>query len=327
MREKWVDNLKGILIILVVIGHILPPPYNVLSTPASYIFAFHMPAFFIISGYLAKPGKYSLGASIWGKAKRILGPYFFYMFLIAAPKVITAYMKNHHPVMLKKNITTFIYGGQGLNFFDCGAVWFLTCLFVSFVFCFIIEKLPKTWMKAVVYIAFWAFAHYQSKYMRLDPTFWLWDVGIIGCVYLAIGYYFKKYIFNKWVLVGSLVSVVGFLVLRATDVVPYFRNFGIELWSHTYRYPILDFVFPCGVFVILANLVKLIPDGIVSKILSELGKYSLAIMAMHQLVMRILREDFKLFNLWILTFIATLIPYLVVRFIWSKIPGIRRISY
>jgi len=43
MREKWLDYTKGILIILVVLGHILPPPYAVLSTPASYIFLFHIP--------------------------------------------------------------------------------------------------------------------------------------------------------------------------------------------------------------------------------------------------------------------------------------------
>lgn len=329
MRERWIDNTKGILIILVVLGHILPPPYAVLSTPASYIFLFHMPAFFIISGYLANPGKRTLLENIWGKTKRVLGPYFFYLILIAGTQVLIAYIKVPKINYLQKNLTRFFKGGQDLNYFYCGALWFLTCSFFIYIFFYLIEKLPKVWMRAVAYVGCWALAHYHSHTIRpwQQPTFWLWDVAIIGVVYLAIGRYFKKYIFDKRVVIGSVVCVVGFFVIRALDLVPAWRNFGIELWSHTYKYPVLDFVLPCGIFVILANLVNLIPEGKVSTVLSELGKYSLAIMSMHQMVMHIMMDEMKIRNVLIVTIVATLIPYLIVRFIWAKIPGIKKISF
>jgi len=159
MREKWLDYTKGILIILVVLGHILPPPYAVLSTPASYIFLFHMPAFFMISGYLANPGKRTFLQNIWGKTKRILGPYFFYLFLIAGPQLIQAGMKASMWHFFKKPLIRFIKGGQDLNSFYCGALWFLTCSFFIYVFFYIIELLPKTWMKAIAYVAMWILAH------------------------------------------------------------------------------------------------------------------------------------------------------------------------
>lgn len=325
-REKWIDYLKGVLIILVVLGHILPPPYAVLVTPASYIFLFHMPAFFIISGYLVKTDK-PLLSSIWGKTKRILGPYFFYLFLIAGTQVLMAYIKNPRMIYFKKNFTKFIMGGQDLNYFTCGALWFLTCSFFIYVFFFVIEKLPKVWMRGIAYLVMWGIAHYQSLCMESKATFWLWDVAIIGCVYLAIGKYFKKYIFDKRVLIGAIVCVAGVLGVHALHIIPYLDNFGIELWSHTYRYPVLDFIIPCGIFVILANLTKLIPEGKVSGILADLGKYSLAIMAMHQMVIKLMIEKCNITNVFLLTIIATVIPYLIVKFIWAKIPGIRRISY
>ena len=327
MREKWIDNTKGILIVLVVLGHILPPPYAVLSTPASYIFLFHMPAFFIISGYLANPGKRTLAENIWNKTKRILGPYFFYLFLIAGTQVLIAYIKNPRMNYLKKNLRRFIMGGQDLNYFYCGALWFLTCSFFIYIFFYLIEKLPWKWMRIAAYLLLWGIAHFQSITMESKATFWLWDVAIIGVVYLAIGYNLKKYIFDKRVLIGSVICVAAFFIIKAFDVIPYLRNFGIELWSHTYRYPILDFLLPCGIFVILVNLIKLIPEGRISTFLSELGKYSLAIMAMHQMTMHLLIDEMKFTGVFLLTVISTLVPYLIVKFVWSRIPGIKRISY
>lgn len=47
-REQWADILKGIGAILVVIGHLVLYEGNA----KVYIYSFHMPLFFFISGYL-----------------------------------------------------------------------------------------------------------------------------------------------------------------------------------------------------------------------------------------------------------------------------------
>lgn len=56
-RIYWADNLKGLLIILVVFGHVITNYTSVDEVPfwgrvCDAIYAFHMPAFFIVSGYL-----------------------------------------------------------------------------------------------------------------------------------------------------------------------------------------------------------------------------------------------------------------------------------
>lgn len=49
-RIEWIDIAKGIAILAVVVGHTLGP-YNG-QFFGSLIFAFHMPIFFMLSGYL-----------------------------------------------------------------------------------------------------------------------------------------------------------------------------------------------------------------------------------------------------------------------------------
>lgn len=49
-RENWIDWSKAILIWLMVLGHA-----GLSGMPREFVYAFHMPAFFIISGYLYKP--------------------------------------------------------------------------------------------------------------------------------------------------------------------------------------------------------------------------------------------------------------------------------
>lgn len=49
-RIAWIDIAKGITIILVIIGHVVPFD----SATRNVIFSFHMPLFFILSGYTNK---------------------------------------------------------------------------------------------------------------------------------------------------------------------------------------------------------------------------------------------------------------------------------
>lgn len=47
-RIDWIDTAKGLCMILVIVGHTLP--YGNLMR--NFIFSFHMPAFFFLTGYI-----------------------------------------------------------------------------------------------------------------------------------------------------------------------------------------------------------------------------------------------------------------------------------
>lgn len=53
-RIKWIDFVKGFLILTVMLGYTLGCP-NIIKV---YIYSFHMPLFFILSGYTLSIEKY-----------------------------------------------------------------------------------------------------------------------------------------------------------------------------------------------------------------------------------------------------------------------------
>ena len=73
-RLYYLDNLKGLLIILVILGHAiqftLPDYENVFAF--RLIYSFHMPLFFFISGYLAVRKEDSAQKMIQKKARALL---------------------------------------------------------------------------------------------------------------------------------------------------------------------------------------------------------------------------------------------------------------
>lgn len=97
-REMWCDIFKALLIISVVVGHSWIPYTEI-------IFWFHMPLFFVISGYTLKyrfPAKNHIKDWIKRKTKRFMIPYFFWFFVSCA---------------LESNLTTkrllgVIWGGE-----------------------------------------------------------------------------------------------------------------------------------------------------------------------------------------------------------------------
>jgi len=74
-RLVEIDVLKGLLIVLVVVGHsyyVLDPlGHAVLDRWENWIYLFHMPAFFIIGGIFYK-GQYGTLEFIRRKSKRLL---------------------------------------------------------------------------------------------------------------------------------------------------------------------------------------------------------------------------------------------------------------
>lgn len=80
-RVVWIDWAKAILIYLMVVGHCFPVAWE-----NQLIYAFHMPAFFIISGYLYHPHHW------WKTLKSFLVPIFFFsvvnFVIYAVPKLV-----------------------------------------------------------------------------------------------------------------------------------------------------------------------------------------------------------------------------------------------
>lgn len=81
-RIDYLDIAKGIGIILVYIGHChIGERTQTLSNVIYWIYSFHMPFFFFVSGMLFSPKKKEFRNFIWNKSVSLLIPYSFFSIL------------------------------------------------------------------------------------------------------------------------------------------------------------------------------------------------------------------------------------------------------
>lgn len=114
-RFDFVDVLKVIAIILVVVGH-----YSNDDSTRRFVYSFHIPLFFIISGFLYK--KRSFVVELKRCCSSLLLPYFLYGILI----VLALYVANKYTPC---TIGHFISGDLDVINNALCPLWFLIALF------------------------------------------------------------------------------------------------------------------------------------------------------------------------------------------------------
>lgn len=123
-RITYLDSLKGILIILVMVGHSNPPSFIY-----SFIYAFHMPAFFMLSGMFVKPLQTGeTKAMILKYAKAYLKPYYIVFVIVLLTTPIHLYLndKSFTISLFVKRTMVYLLGYMG-------PTWFLFALFFALI--------------------------------------------------------------------------------------------------------------------------------------------------------------------------------------------------
>lgn len=105
-REAWIDVVKGLGIIFVVIGHV-----NTEGFLLQWIYTFHMPLFFALSGFLLKKfsADVSFGKFFLKRTQTILWPFVLFRVLLFIYWII---VESHFRPM------------------DLGPIWFLIVLYI-----------------------------------------------------------------------------------------------------------------------------------------------------------------------------------------------------
>ncbi len=285
-RCEWLDFERGILILLVVVGHVLGKwiePMEVTEFIYKIIYSFHMPAFFMISGYawarFSKDKIVNIKNYIGRKAISLLIPYALFSIGFGALKMFAGADNTISPIGIK-DIILF-----PIRPFDY--LWFLYALFIVeciIAWCFKQLSISTVWVLAVCIIL-----HFVSCFVQIE---WV-AIGRILCfmVYFVLGIlaleHEQKEI-NENVLRRGLVFV-AFFVMEGFYVILCKDNA-----ETTTILPSALIVFICGmlgsasVFLASKFLGKWLRQGR-CKALVGLGKYSIIFYLVHQPVISIIR--------------------------------------
>ncbi len=274
-RNPVFDVMKGIGIILMLIGHIAGIP----GWLRTFIFSFHMPLFFILAGYFCKVPEdgAALNSQIKKDVKRLLLPFVFTQILLILWTILQYILKDN-PNMLIRAVLSMLYGGNYMNMTKWGgievdALWFLPALFMTKTAFNILlsRRLSKPVLFASCLLLSIA-ATVANKYIQVP-----WNIlqGLSVLVFVVLGYlvHYPPRINQIWIIIISLCCWI--LAVRFS---------GIDLnYCYYSCYP-LDVIGACGGTYAVYLISKLICKcRFVAWPLVWCGTYSLVILCFHAL--------------------------------------------
>ena len=131
----YIIFLQTIGPIFVILGHSINglPYHTVFNSIKLFIYVFHMPLFFFISGltfyYSNNEKKIKYFDYIKKKAVRLLIPYVFWNLLFLVPKyILSAFLNDKVQLSIAYVFKVFLYPRNNI----CGTTWFLVALFIMY---------------------------------------------------------------------------------------------------------------------------------------------------------------------------------------------------
>ena len=304
-RIVYFDIAKGIGMVLVLLGHlqndtIFSYSPHILKLCA-WIFSFHMPLFFIISGMLIcykEENRSDIRGFIGKRFHSIMIPYFWfsliYLFIVLYSLLITK-------VILLKTLLIqlwYVLGMYGMN-----VLWFLPALFAAEVmFVFITQRFKnqKSLIAIVSLLAVAIVINHLRKFLPNDLEIYerinefLVTVirPVFACSFIFIGYYLFRLIgiIKTKTNRTRLITLLSLPVLLAINILINFKNIPVDFRSLVFNnYFFYYLSSTCGsLFIILSSILlsKIRIGSLINKdnafpLLKFYGVNSLVFMAVH----------------------------------------------
>ncbi|WP_313235649.1 acyltransferase family protein [Sporosarcina ureae] len=327
-RLTWVDVTKGFLMILVVIGHY---PGQLDFPLVKYIYWFHMPAFFILSGLFFKPvvEKSLMKISIQKRFMQLIVPYLFFLVSITLIRYgIEIGSGNKDLSWYVNDMWTLVVGGRFVRG-AYGVFWFVTTLFFTYLFFLWMTKNFNRTKQLIILAVFYSIAHFESLFAmhviggspseaaQTIPMIWNIDVALMAVVYFSLGYYLKSFWMNvshKWLFAGVLVSISAVL-LDNYNVIDYHLSMKFLRYDHF----VLDLIIPLSFTVVLVGIFQLIAAKSSLNWLQKIEKHSLTIMYLH-IFTDILLNDYFTYGIIGFTAFGLFVPIAVSIIIQKFLP-------
>ncbi len=290
-RIEWIDNAKGFGMLLIVWGHCFVP-----MNLKIWMYSFHVPLFFFMSGYLYK--KRGIKETLQVKSRTLLLPYVFFA-LISFP-VGFIYDKGFG---IESTFIDHIYqlfylnGSIGWN----GPIWFFVVLFfVELIYSVFSNSKINDWVTA---LSFFIVGYFVYSYKIILPfgihiAFWC-------IIFFIVGKKIKEYeLFSRFTNYKYLMMLI-FLVLNL--IFAFVNTDTAEIYhSRLGFYPIFFIAAFSGILFVIC----LFLNSRKIKALQILSKKSVLIMGTHYYLLFFLRiVDKFLFNNYL--FSMQLIPSII----------------
>ena len=309
-RNKELDIMKGIGIILVYLGHSFNLNglewNNLFLYLYKIIYSFHMPLFFLISGLLSNTKKEINFFKFYkGKLKRLLVPYLFINLVDFIPRTLFPQLVNSK------------FGGvKEIVFYGTKISWFVYTLFIIFM---IFPFWDKYILKRDEYYLFGVFL-LVINYLKIFENIEIFSFGIV-CGYLLYFYigYIIKPLYEEKIKNGIGSKNLTFFIISIIFLIFSYKNYYINYFNSIF-FALL------GILLTLNVSLRIKKNNISYKFLNFLGINSLTFYLIEGFITVIYRVillkiiPIEYNNLLVSTFfiLRVLTAYVIIKFIIVK---------
>lgn len=316
IRIKYLDIAKAIGIILVVIGHI--EKNHLAENISKFIFSFHMPLFFILSGIvinIKKEERSDFGLLCTKKLKSLMIPYFWFSLIFIIIDLVQLCLGYSSWAEISD---VLIATG---TFYADSTLWFLPALLISeLLFIFMKKKAPKFGYVAIILLAAASYGIEQllllvdkdgTTSIAIVITFNLLRVmlrGSIGALFVLIGYEASKRMPKEKINISQrCIALIAGIVLLSIAYFVSDINTLVDLrrieFGNIAFFILTSIAGSFGVIMLSISIWELRP-------LEFIGKNTLIIMASH-LNLYILFAGMK-FGLWVNNYVNHFKSYIFI---------------
>ncbi len=198
-RDITFDIMKGIAIIAVLIGH----TDGINLWGKNFIYSFHMPLFFILSGCFFRDKGLTYGNVTKKNFKRLIVPYLFTCLLLLAYTMLYAY-KKHNMLLLFDEFWAVVWAAGYYHHSPLlgdvqyiGPIWFLVSLFwCKLAYLVLYRQTRKTLVLPIAVIV--SICAVMLDYYVVNLPLGILP-GLSALVFYAMGHYIKESQIPQWI--------------------------------------------------------------------------------------------------------------------------------
>lgn len=275
-RILWVDALKGIGIILVILGHI----YSIYNKVNIWIYSFHMPLFFFISGYLSLNSLKSNKSNkeyLIKKIKTLLIPFIIFEIILYV-----------YWLLIERNFRSF----------DIGPSWFIiTIFFVSNIIYISRRKISQNNLFYIYFVMIFAIIIIiKEMFPQINNTVFIWGLRIlIGMIWYLTG--IKVKLLLEKTKIKKIINTTGkrwgiFILTLIISIYTSLKNGPVGVFSCVMNNYFLYYI--AGITGVISCFIGTYCLFKNNEKITWLGKYSLIILATHEPIKRVLMKIFDI---------------------------------
>ncbi|MGP1579436.1 MAG: acyltransferase family protein [Wolinella sp.] len=239
-RNIWVDNLKAFGILAVILGHISSPF-------GTFIYSWHMPLFFIISGFFIRAlSSGELLCAVKKDFKRLMIPYFVFAIIGIATDTLKRYLL-HRDVLdyMHEFYGVFVsMDMQSLMNTYAFVLWFLpTLFFAKLLYRGLTSLIPSLFMSFASATLLFAFSFFIELPFALDNA-------CNALLFIFIGNLVFKYRESPWLYGATCIIGVIFLFYGIPE---------LDMASKNYTSVLINILWATSVVVLLVKIFMKLP--------------------------------------------------------------------